>query len=671
MRGFLLSLLLGCSAWLGAQTLTQSNLPIVLITTDGGQEIPDEPKIPASMKIVYRGAGQTTFVSDADNPSYLDYDGRIAIEVRGSSSQALPKKQYGFTTRLPDDSDDLDADLLGMPEESDWIFNGLAFDASLIRDYLSYNLARQLGEYATRTQYCEIILNGDYIGLYVLQEKIKADAGRVNVIKIAASNNTLPNLSGGYITKADKTTGGDPVAWSMPSSIPGEWVDFIHELPKPENVTADQNAYIQSQFTYLQAVCNNTAITTGYPSVIDVPSFVDYMILAELSSNADSYQFSTYFHKDRNGKLRAGPIWDYNLTYGNDLFLWGFNRSHFDVWQFDNGDNQGASFWKALFNNTKYKCYFARRWNELTQPGGILHPNELNAYIDSIVAYISEAAGREAARWGMVPDLPGEIANLKEWLGNRINWISAQMPPTTPCSNVVVPPLVINRIHYNPGTSTNFPNSDEQEFLSIRNTGTADVNLTGLYFRGTGFVYQFPANQTLAAGATIYLANKPAVFQSKYGFAPFGQFTRNLSNKDKDLILADAFGNIVDEVHYYDDAPWPDADGNGYYLRLTDDSLDNALASSWEAVPDTSLGMGEDELNTVSISPNPANDFVTVTTDIPLEEARLYDLAGRLIKKWTTNTTESRLDVGDLPSGIYLLTGTLDHHTFTSRLIVE
>ena len=58
------------------------------------------------------------------------------------------------------------------------------------------------------------------------------------------------------------------------------------------------------------------------------------MLLNELASNPDAYQFSSFFHKDRRGKLRAGPIWDFNLTYGNDLFSWGFDRSKHDLWQF-------------------------------------------------------------------------------------------------------------------------------------------------------------------------------------------------------------------------------------------------------------------------------------------------------------------------------------------------
>ena len=333
-----------------AQTFTDSNLPIVIITTDLDQnnqplEILDDPKILASLKIIKRPDGSRNYLSDQNTTAYLNYNGRIGIEIRGSSSQALPKKGYGLTTLKADNVSNNNVSILGMPSENDWILNGLAFDPSLIRDYLSYNLSRQIGEYATRTVYCELVINGEYKGLYILQEKVKSSTNRVNVLKIAATDITTPNVTGGYITKADKTTGGDPVAWTM-SSYAG-WTDFIHELPKPAAVTTQQNTYIYNQFLNLETTSrnNNIDLITGYPSVIDIPTFVDFMLINELASNADGYQYSTYFHKDRAGKLRAGPIWDFNLTFGNDLFLWGFDRSHYDVWQFANGGNDGAKFW--------------------------------------------------------------------------------------------------------------------------------------------------------------------------------------------------------------------------------------------------------------------------------------------------------------------------------------
>ncbi|MBC7748024.1 MAG: CotH kinase family protein, partial [Methylotenera sp.] len=249
-----------------AQVFTDSNLPIIIINTDNAQEIPDEPDVFGTMKVIYKGEGIQNYVTDQTNPLFLNYNGRIAIQVRGSSSQALPKKQYSFSTKQADDINNNNVVLLGMPSENDWILNGLAFDASLIRDYLSYNIARNMGNYATRTQYCEVMINGEYVGLYLLQEKIKADTNRVNVTKITSEQTMLPLLSGGYITKCDKTTGGDPVAWQFSTYIDNNYTDFIHELPKPVDVTSEQDLYIHNVFIKLANTTsvNNNAVLTGY-----------------------------------------------------------------------------------------------------------------------------------------------------------------------------------------------------------------------------------------------------------------------------------------------------------------------------------------------------------------------------------------------------------------------
>ena len=179
ISGIILLITLIFSQAVSSQTFTDSNLPIVVITTDldsNGQSLTilDDPKILASMKIIKHPDGSRNYLSDASNSAYLNYNGRIGIEIRGSSSQSLPKKGYGLTTLKADNVSNNNVSLLGMPSENDWILNGLAFDPSLIRDYLSYNLSRQIGEYATRTVYCELVINGEYRGLYLLQEKIKA-----------------------------------------------------------------------------------------------------------------------------------------------------------------------------------------------------------------------------------------------------------------------------------------------------------------------------------------------------------------------------------------------------------------------------------------------------------------------------------------------------------------
>jgi len=658
------------------QTFTDSNLPIVIITTDidSNTSLPlpivDNPRILASMKIIQHPDGSRNYLSDNALPDFLNYDGRISIEIRGSSSQDLPKKGYGFTTLQPDNVTNNNTGLLSMPSENDWILNPLAFDPSLIRDYLSYNLYRLMGNYATRTVYCEVVINGEYQGLYLLEEKIKADSNRVNILKITPSDIAAPNVTGGYITKADKTTGGDPIAWQMPSY--NGLTDFIHEWPKPEMVTTEQNGYIYEQFLSLASTthANNTSITSGFPSLIDIPSFVDFMIINELSSNADGYQLSTFFHKDRNGKLRAGPIWDFNLTYGNDLFSYGFDRSKTDVWQFADGGNEGPKFWTDLFNNATFKCYLSRRWNQLILPEQPLKHNNLVVFIDNAVSLISEAVVRENQKWGTIPNHALEIENIKMFLYLRTNWLTSHLGSYAACNSIVTPALVIDKINYNPGTSVAFPVSNDQEFIEIRNTQSTSVNLTGYYFKELGVTYKFPNNSTISGNQSIYLASNGIVFQSRYGVAPFGQFTRNLSNKSQKLVLSDAFGNTIDSVEYFDSSPWPDADGNGSYLSLISTDLDNNLASSWVAASSDFLA-NESFLRSekVVVFPNPVKDLLSIQGISGTSKIKIYDSFGNLIITLTSEEEAVKVDFSPYPKGIYLLSFSDDQGLTTKKII--
>ena len=660
-----------------SQTFTDSNLPIVIITTDldvnnQSLEILDDPKILSSMKIIKRPDGSRNYLSDANTTAFLNYNGRIGIEIRGSSSQLLPKKGYGLTTLKADNISNNNVSLMGMPSENDWILNGIAFDPSLIRDYLSYNLSRQLGNYATRTVYCELVINGDYKGLYILQEKIKSSTGRVNILKIATTDNNAPNLTGGYITKADKDTGGDPIAWTMSSYSWG--TNFIHELPKPTAVTSQQNNYIYNQFLNLQNTSNtnNINLVTGYPSVIDIPTFIDFMLMNELASNPDGYQFSTFFHKDRSGKLRAGPIWDFNLTYGNDLFSMGFDRSRYNVWQFSDGGNDGPKFWRDLFNNPTYKCYLSKRWNELIQPGQPLNYNSLVQYIDQIVASISEAKVREHQKWATVPNQVAEIDNLKLFLWNRISWMTSNLGSYTGCSNIVIPALVITKINYNPYATTS-TESDNLEFVEIQNTETSTVNLTGFYFKELGITYQFPANSSIIAGGSIFLASNPAAFQTKYGIPAFGQFTRNLSNSSQKIVLADGFGNTIDAVEYLDVSPWPiEADGTGSYLELISPLLENDLGSNWIASNNTNLSTNLSTLESsiISIYPNPVTHFLNIRSIQPMSGIKIFDVSGKLIFDLKQKTKEIQTDWSKYPNGFYFVT-IYDEADFVTKKIIK
>jgi hypothetical protein len=549
----------------------------------------------------------------------------------------------------------------------------MIFDTAMIRDYLSDNLSRLIGDYASRTAYCEVIINNDYKGLYLLQEKIKADDNRVDVIKILPADNALPDLSGGYITKADKTTGGDPIAWTM-YSWDGATIGYIHDWPEPENVTTQQTNYIHGEFIKLETTAknNNTSVINGFPSVIDIPSFIDYIIINELASNADAYTYSTFFHKDRNGKLRAGPIWDMDLTFGNDLFLWGFDRSKSNVWQFHYGGNDGSRFWLDLFNNSTFHCYLSKRWNELTAPGQPLNQASMEAFVDQTVSTITEAAAREYQRWTKQGSFTQRITTLKSFIAARLSWMTTNLGSYAACSNVSVPPLVITRIMYHPQPTTQYPDDDDLEFMEIENNSSVTVNLSGVYFLGTGLVYQFPANSTLDSHGTIILASNSTAFRDKYGFTPFGQFTRHLSNSSENIVLADAFGNVIDNVLYSDDSPWPDADGNGYYLKLMDVSLDNNLPSSWIASNETITSViNPTAETTLVIYPNPASGMVTIRSSSKITDISIYNLQGRLLMRVSGESGEREINISQLVNGIYFIRVTTTAGTYFDKVVKE
>lgn len=653
---FILSILLTpLLSW--SQVFTDSNLPIVIIETDGGVPIPDEPKVLGNMKIIWHQDGSRNYLSDANNPEFLNYDGRIGIERRGSSSQMPSKKPYGLETLMDDDVTNNNVSLLGMPKENDWVLNSLAFDQTGMRDFLSYELSEKLGQYASRRVYCEVMINGQYNGLYVFMEKIKVDDGRVNIEK-----------DGGYITKADKTTGNDPIAWQMPENNNNSWwptyVDFIHHYPKPDEITQAQHNYIKSVFLDLanKAEMHNTSITNGLPAIIDIPSFVDFMIIAEFSSNVDVYTYSTFFHKDKNGKLRAGPVWDYNLTYGHDEFG---SRSRYDVWQFDNEDNNGPEFWIEMFNTDEFRCYLAKRWFELTSDGNILDYNKLCTRIDEIDEWITEAIARDNQRWHQMNQHASELQAMKNWIQLRINWLNNNIGSYNDCYDVDLPPLVISKIHYHPADVDSI-NGNKLEFIQINNNGDEDVDLTGIYLRELGVTYRFPANSHISARDSLVLCSDSTTYVEFYHHIPFGQYERKLSNKDENIVLADTWGNVIDEVHYYDSEPWPtEPDGNGPYLQLIDLDSDNTIPKNWIAAEfyDNVETVSNDDF---SVYPDPTSDILHIISDKKFVSFEIIDLTGKVLVK----TTDNLVNVSSLPNGIYLLKINTKHNAFVKKVSV-
>lgn len=425
---------------------TSSNLPIFIINTNG-QPIPSDEKIEVDLGVIYNGEGVRNFLTDP----YNHYNGKIGIEIRGSTSQMFPKKSYAIETR---DSlgDDLDFPLLNFPSESDWDLYAPYSDKSLIRDVLAYKLSNLMGHYASRFKFCEVVLNGDYVGIYVLLEKIKRDKNRVDIKKLEPADSTGDALTGGYIVKIDKFDGENNDGWISPfPPFEGAWqrIPYQFHYPKPDSITPAQKMYIQnyiSQFEALMFSSDYNHPDSGYYDLIDMASAIDYVLINELAKNVDSYRLSFFMHKDRNSvndKLFFGPVWDYNISFGNaDYYDGGFS----DGWMMDflstnqeflNYDNFQVPFWwKKIFNETVFQNSVNTRWREL-QPL-IFNSNFINGFIDSLVIHLDESQQRNFERWQILgtyvwPNFfigetyEEEINFLKSWIQERLQWLGNNM----------------------------------------------------------------------------------------------------------------------------------------------------------------------------------------------------------------------------------------------------
>ena len=171
---------------------TSSNLPIISIDTDN-EDIPDEPKINGTMGIIYDVNGGINSITDPFN----HYNGNIGIETRGNSTQGFDKKTYSLELRTATNQD-TSVNLFDMGGEEDWILHAMVIDKSQLRIPMSFYLAQQMGQYASEWKYVELILNGDYRGIYILVEKIKRDGDRVDIAKLDEDDLAGDSLTGGY-----------------------------------------------------------------------------------------------------------------------------------------------------------------------------------------------------------------------------------------------------------------------------------------------------------------------------------------------------------------------------------------------------------------------------------------------------------------------------------------
>jgi len=428
------------------QTLTSSNLPIVIINTNG-QEILDDPKITADMGIIYNGEGVRNNITGPLN----HYNGKIGIEIRGQSTQMFPMKAYSIELRDAT-GNSKDKSLFGLPKESDWVLYAPYNEKTLMHNFLAYTIARQTGHWAANCRYVEVVLNGEYNGIYLMLEKIKRNSGRVNIPKMAVTDVTGDAVTGGYIFSIDKEANG----WfsAFKPGLGAQQIQFSYVYPKIENIVPQQAAYIKSytdSFETALSGSNYQNKQTGWRNFANEASFIDYFVVNEVSRNVDGYRLSSYFYKDRNsngGKIVAGPAWDYDLAFRNANYC---NGSNIQGWAYQFNKICSDDYWQVPFwwdrfmADTAFTANLKCRWKELRQT--VLSEGNLNSLVDSIVALTEEARTRHFVKWPVlgqyvwpnpepVPATYGEeITTLKNWLSARLKWLDDNIPNNGACAD--------------------------------------------------------------------------------------------------------------------------------------------------------------------------------------------------------------------------------------------
>lgn len=371
-----------------------THLPIIEISAD---TLPVNDRIPqavagdavVSCQVDFFDSGSYNHVTDAPTAQSAG-----SFHIRGNSSRLFDKLSYKLNLTHSDGTENKDISVLGMPAHDEWVLHGPFMDRTLIRNYLCYNIAGEIRGDTPEVRFFELMLNGEYQGLYLAVESIAVSTDRINLSKYKDGDPTFS-----YLIQMDRE-----------GKRPDELYDFLRygffqmidtarslEYPSPLKLTSEQKRYIETDLSKIEkslySYDYNDALY-GYQATLDSSSFVDYYIINEFFANYDAGRYSTFFYKDRRGKLNIGPVWDFNNAIGNysdgnivnDAFL-----------------IHEREFYHMLFRDPSFVERVISRYKTLRKQE--LSDAYLLNYMDDTVAYLGTAVDRNYALWNNQFDL--------------------------------------------------------------------------------------------------------------------------------------------------------------------------------------------------------------------------------------------------------------------------
>lgn len=410
-----------------------SDLPLLVMDAYGAGK-PDREYVDVATLLMEPGSGEAALSAE---PTLAT---RAGFHLRGQSSSMFEKAPYRLEF-WDEEDDDLDHELLGMPADSDWVLRGPFSDKTLVHDAFAYGLGRDLGLAAPRFAFVELYLNvedrpmtaDDYQGVYMVAETIKISEDRLDLTELADTDLAEPEVTGGYVFSFEWQAAEEPTV-PCPGGGADCWSDL--ELREPSELEPEQRSWLSDHLYGLHQALRGpdpADPATGYPAYLDVDSFVDHVIVNELTREMDSYVRSTYFHKDREGPIVAGPLWDYDLVLGTGGYFDNLNTAG---WQYQQPRPGGSDWYALLMNEPSFVERVAARWTELRQ--GTLSDAQLNARIDALTQPLAASAARNFERWPNLtdpfvgpfitptePTWEGQVAYMRDWLERRAGWLDS------------------------------------------------------------------------------------------------------------------------------------------------------------------------------------------------------------------------------------------------------
>ena len=375
-----------------------SGLPVVVINTEGYQTIKDKDTwIPAKM-LIDDGQGASLF-DEAD----------AEVKGRGNTTWSYAKKPYAIKLGSK-------AKVLGMPKHKRWVLLASWNDKAMMRTDLTFFMAQQYTtlRWKQRGEAVELVLNGEHLGHYYLCEQIKVDENRV------------PD---GYVLEIDyraKDVNGDIFFTSDVSQL-----NFVLKDPEPEKGSDEYN-YAKNYINKAEKDLKEGNVDS-YRSYIDMESFVDWYLNQEFSMNMDANFFlSVYMNIGEDGKLYMGPLWDFDIAFGNDVFDTNDNKipEGFYIYNTDK-----SKLWmKVLRNDPQFIKILKERYAAMRAD-----KDNILAHIDDVAAAQRESAVLNDKKWNrlckagssreqILKAYDAEVQFLKDWVEGRFAWLDENIP---------------------------------------------------------------------------------------------------------------------------------------------------------------------------------------------------------------------------------------------------